>query len=72
MNLSSNETYRGQQEKEKKSNRLEERRNHLAAILEAEKLTFQVFSFSLLLKESKCFRMNYHRFVNHHVNQFLI
>jgi hypothetical protein len=43
MHLLSNETYRGQQEKEQKSNRLEERRNHLAAILEAEKLTFQVF-----------------------------
>ncbi|CAF1279504.1 unnamed protein product [Adineta steineri] len=37
----SNEAYRGQQDKEEKLNKLEQRRNHLAAILEGEKLQFQ-------------------------------
>ncbi|UJR23972.1 hypothetical protein I4U23_026939 [Adineta vaga] len=37
----SNEVHRGQQEKEEKLNRLEQRRNRLAAILEDEKLQFQ-------------------------------
>ncbi len=43
MNCLSNEAYRVQKETEEKSNRLEQRRNRLAAILEGEKLKFQVF-----------------------------
>lgn len=41
-NFSSHDANRVQQEKEEKLNHLEQRRNRLAAILEAEKTKFQV------------------------------
>ena len=69
----SNEAHRGQKEKEEKLNRLEQRRNRLAAILEGEKLQFQVnqqFFFTLILFDF--LRVNYRQFVNQHVNPYLI
>ena len=46
--VSSNEAHRAEKEKEEKQNRLEKRRNRLAAMLESEKLKFQVNNLKIL------------------------
>ena len=55
----SNEAYRGQQEKEDKHNRLEQRRNRLAAILDEEKQQFQVrMNRERPTRSGECRRLN--------------